>query len=597
MPAHNSFLTRVALAGEAPGAAILDRAWRWAAHGWRAYVVIACLSLCASLPGLVATPPLDRDESRFAQSTAQMLESGDFVRIRLQEEARNKKPIGIYWMQAASVAMFSSPSARAIWAYRLPSLLGALVAALGAFWGGAALIGRRAALLGAALLATSVLLSTEGMIAKTDAAMTGATVIAMAALARLSCGSRSRGLVAVFWAALAVGALIKGPVTPMVAVLCLGSLALWERRAAWMKVLLWPPAIALALLILAPWLIAIETKTQGQFLRDSVGGDLGRKMVAADNGHAAPPGYYLLLLPFLAFPITAGLIDAAELAWRTVRAPRTDAQTSGVRFLLCWAAPTWLVFELMPTKLAHYTLPTYPAIALIAGAGLASTFAGRTPKRLARGVFTGLVAAALVALCAFLATLDIADQHDTLRVGAETAMLVTLVMLPFFVFLCRARSDLAATAAAVAMALVFAVTARGLLLPQAHRWMASEAASEALQRAGLHPRLNSNAGRLVAVGYNEPSFVFLTRTDTLLADPQDAARAAAPGAAFIVEGRDLPALTAALSARGLSFAPIGPPVSGVNYSNHLRPLSLQPGRIVPARTEQRTQKQSSTSQG
>ena len=41
-------------------------------------------------------PPTDRDESRFVQSTKQMVESGDYVRIRVQQDERNKKPIGIH---------------------------------------------------------------------------------------------------------------------------------------------------------------------------------------------------------------------------------------------------------------------------------------------------------------------------------------------------------------------------------------------------------------------------------------------------------------------------------------------------------------------
>ena len=48
----------------------------------------ALVALLAGLPGLLAVPPLDRDEARFAQATAQMLESGDYVVIRYQEEPR-----------------------------------------------------------------------------------------------------------------------------------------------------------------------------------------------------------------------------------------------------------------------------------------------------------------------------------------------------------------------------------------------------------------------------------------------------------------------------------------------------------------------------
>ena len=41
--------------------------------GWRGPLLAALLALVAGLPGLLLLPPLDRDESRFAQATAQML--------------------------------------------------------------------------------------------------------------------------------------------------------------------------------------------------------------------------------------------------------------------------------------------------------------------------------------------------------------------------------------------------------------------------------------------------------------------------------------------------------------------------------------------
>src|SRR5437762_8413613 len=109
--------------------------------GWRPYALLAALCLVLYLPGIASIPPLDRDEARFAQATRQMLETGDFLRVRFQDEARNKKPAGIYWLQAASVAAFSTPESAAIWPYRLPSLVGAMMAVLLTFAFGAAVFG------------------------------------------------------------------------------------------------------------------------------------------------------------------------------------------------------------------------------------------------------------------------------------------------------------------------------------------------------------------------------------------------------------------------------------------------------------------------
>src|SRR6202035_1083827 len=94
---------------------------------------VAFLALCALLlflPGFFNIPPIDRDEPRFAQATKQMVESGDFVDIRFQDDVRYKKPVGIYWLQAAAVETASAlglPRAQVrIWLYGVPSLIGAL---------------------------------------------------------------------------------------------------------------------------------------------------------------------------------------------------------------------------------------------------------------------------------------------------------------------------------------------------------------------------------------------------------------------------------------------------------------------------------------
>src|SRR5690606_34547336 len=136
-------------------------------------------------------PPLDRDESRFAQATAQMLESGDFVDIRFQDDPRWKKPVGIYWLQAAAVAATSQVENRDIAPYRLPSLLAAMIAAAACAWAGAALFGARAGFLAGAILGGCFLLSTEAGIAKTDAALCAAVTVAMSALARLYMAARA----------------------------------------------------------------------------------------------------------------------------------------------------------------------------------------------------------------------------------------------------------------------------------------------------------------------------------------------------------------------------------------------------------------------
>src|ERR1700740_3379159 len=64
---------------------------------------LGAMALVCFLPGFLNIAPIDRDEARFAQATKQMIESGDYIDIRFQDEVRYKKPVGIYWLQGAVV--------------------------------------------------------------------------------------------------------------------------------------------------------------------------------------------------------------------------------------------------------------------------------------------------------------------------------------------------------------------------------------------------------------------------------------------------------------------------------------------------------------
>jgi 4-amino-4-deoxy-L-arabinose transferase-like glycosyltransferase len=256
-------------------ARLLARLDRWAG-AWRGPLLAALVVLCGALPGLIAIPPLDRDESRFAQATAQMLETGDFVNIRLQDEARNKKPVGIHWLQAASVQLVSSVERREIWAYRIPSILGAMLAAAACGWGAAAFLGPRGGVVAGMILGATMLLSSEGFIAKTDSVLCGAVTLAMAALARIYLASRGGPPVrartkAWFWIGIALAILVKGPIGPLVAALAIAALWITERKAEWLPKLGWTWGLTLILAVVGPWAVAITVATDGAFWSQAIG--------------------------------------------------------------------------------------------------------------------------------------------------------------------------------------------------------------------------------------------------------------------------------------------------------------------------------------
>lgn len=504
-----------------------------------------------------------------------MLETGDFIRIRLQDEARNKKPVGIYWLQAASVAALSDVEKREIWAWRAPSLLAAVIATLATFWGGMALVGRRAAFAGAALLACCVLLSTEGMIAKTDATLCAMTTLAMAALARIFMHAGGKRTAILFWAAVAMGVLVKGPITPMVVVLAIVTLSAWKRSIAWLAPLRSWIGVALAALIVTPWLVAIDMVTEGAFLVESLLGDIAPKISGGGEHASRPPGLHLALLPILIFPATIGLIPAAGVVWRAIRAPIGEISEDGVRFLIAWAAPGWLAFELATTKLAHYTLPLYPAIALLAGAGLLRFIdMGGVTRRavlIAGFLFGGLC---VVALCAYAATWR--APPDALPLDAIFIVLAVggCVLIAAAACIATLRRPHIILGAAVGAAVLLLIMGREIIAPRADYVLVSRASVRALAAA----KLDDATKPLLVIGYREPSLVFVEGTRTMLRRGDLAGPDAVADQPALVEARERDAFEASLHAHGLWFEPVGAAVTGQNYSNG-DDVSLQPGRV------------------
>jgi 4-amino-4-deoxy-L-arabinose transferase and related glycosyltransferases of PMT family len=525
--------------------------------GWRGPVLAALVALFAGLPGLLLLPPLDRDESRYAQATAQMLDNRDFIDIRYQDEPRWKKPVGIYWMQAITVAATGGPEARNIIPYRLPSLIGAMIAAAACAWAGIALFGQRAGVLAGSMLGASFLLSTEAGIAKTDAVLCAAVTVAMCGLARLYLASRAgvpplRPHKLMFWLGLGVAILVKGPIALIVVGPALVALSLWDRDARWLKRLGWGWGLPLVALIVGPWAIAITIATDGGFWREAILGDLAPKVSGGQESHGAPPGVYVLLAPILFFPATLLLPAAAVTAWARRAEP-------AVRFLICWLVPAWLIFELTPTKLAHYTLPTFGALALLAAAALTQPI-GRISRQ------AGAVFAVLVGILLSLVVVYGLTEYGRTPAQTWAALTVAFAMLAALIgaFLLLNRATLAAVVVSLALGIVAHGTLAGTLR-QLKPLSVAPLLTEALKDAGLHPS-QGRVGPVAITHFHEPSFVFLTGTETELTDGAGAAEALAEGRPVFVEDRDAAAFAQAIADLGLTGQAVQT-VRGYNYSD------------------------------
>ena len=536
---------------------------------------LLALCLCLWLPGALSLPPLDRDESRFAQASKQMIETGDYVDIRFSTGTRYNKPVGIYWLQTAATKALGGGAHDRIWTYRVPSLIGGYVAVLLLYWLARAFTKPETALAAAALLGASVLLVAETQIATTDAVLLAATLGAQAVFFRIYISARdaakpppSRLVVLAGWFALGVGVLVKGPVTVAIIALTALAVSLWDRDWTWLKrTRAWEGFLVVAVVVL-PWLIAISIHSHGAFYRQSLGHDFADKLVSGQESHGAPPGYYLVLGTLTLWPAVLFVLPALRTAWR-------DRASPAVRYLLVWAVTSWAMFEVVPTKLPHYILPAYPALILLAAVAI---FEQASPSRVDRilRIIAGVQFAIGVAALAFVAFAapvrfgaSLAWPFMALAAAGAVAGLVTLI------FVARGRR-VEALFAALATAVLLVPTLTAGAAPRLDALWVSPRAAALVAKDSRH----GDPPPIIA-GYAEPSLIFLLGTDTRVGTGATAApTAVAQGGLALVEDRERDAFLGGLAARDTQAFPVDA-LSGYDYS-HGRPVHITIYRVVPA---------------
>ncbi len=529
----------------------------------RAAIILVVVALLSMLPGFFAIPPTDRDESRFAQATKQMIETGDFVDIRFQETSRYKKPVGIYWLQAGVVQAaqwIGVPDAMtAIWLYRVPSLIGAVGAVLLTYWAALALVSRRAAVLAGLMLASCILLSVESRIAKTDAVMLLTAVAVMGAMARAYLPEQRARLEgrwtwivpAIFWTALAASALLKGPVIPLIVVLTVAAVVISDRSARWLLSLRPFIGVVYFAILVMPWFVAITLRSGEGFFAESVGQDLISKLFQGQESHGAPPGYYFLLFWATFWPGATLAGIAAPAVWAARHEP-------GAKFLLAWIVPTWILFELVVTKLPHYVLPLYPAIAILI-AGVVDAQVATSKAWLVRGTIWWFIVPMILGLVGLVGLVVVGKQFGFLAwplIGAS-------IVMGFRAWQLFDSDGIEhSLLRGVVAALLIVTAAMGLIIPSLNPVFPSGALAKIMQESGCRDPLAASAG------YGEPSLVFLAGTNTRLTDGAGAAEFLRGGECrfAFVEARQQRNFAQRADAIGLHYSS-GPRVEGFNMGN------------------------------
>lgn len=363
------------------------------------YVLLAVVCGLPFFWRLGATPLLGLDEGLYAETSREMLVSGDYVVPTCNGEPFFDKPPLAYWLQSASMRAFGVNS----FAARLPSAIEELLLIALTVFLGTRLFGRRTGLLSGFALATCVLTVGLARMAILDAAFALCITASLGAflLAYMKLAPTSSHLV--FWAAMGLSALVKGPAGPVVilATVIVFLLARRDLRA----MLSTMPIIGalLALAIALPWYVLVEQRTGGGFLREFIIHQNVERALGQDFRHnmsffAYIPIWLVGFFPWSVF-VPAALIQSRK---HRIGEARKEEEAASI-FLVVWIGVILTVFSVFRSKLPAYIFPIYPASALLVGLLWSRAMEAGKFVSLRRGAIAATVVACLIGVAMLVA--------------------------------------------------------------------------------------------------------------------------------------------------------------------------------------------------
>lgn len=325
-----------------------------------AVIVIACFFLL--FYRLAAFGLVGPDEPTYSRITQEMVNRNDWLTPTLYGKPWLEKPPLFEWSARIAFGIFGMND----WSARLPSVMvgGLVVLALYLFL--------RRFRQGAELHAALVLVSTVAWIgfsrgASTDMLLSGTFALSMLGWFAWYKSQEKRWLLSSA-VALALATLTKGPVAPVLVGASILLFLVLRRDLGSIKAMLWPPAIALYLVLVLPWFIAAQLQYPFFFRVFFIENNFQR-FSSNLYQHSQPFWYYLpvFLLGLGAWGVYGGAVIVQRVRRFIAAAREKKPQDDLSLFLLCWIAVPITFFTISQSKLPGYILMVFPAAAALVG--------------------------------------------------------------------------------------------------------------------------------------------------------------------------------------------------------------------------------------
>ena len=324
------------------------------------------------------------DEGRYAEIPLEMVEGGDWVVPHLDHVRYFEKPPLFYWTVAVSYTIFGVNE----WSFRFPNALSAFACIMILYC-----VLRRWFPEEVAFISSVILLSSFGFFAMArivtlDMFFTLWLFCALIAFAGYYKERKGRFLY-IFYVALGLATLTKGPVCVMLAGITIVIFLFTEGNLTFLKELKPLRGLVIYAVITLPWIIAMALKEK-EFLYFFFIDQHVLRFFTAKHKRSGPVYYFLPVLFAGLLPWSVLIPRGIVNAWRN----------SELRLFAIWTFVVFIFFSLSGSKLPPYILPVFPALSIIIGHLIHSYREGRIKQK--TEILIYIVIFAVFALSAFL---------------------------------------------------------------------------------------------------------------------------------------------------------------------------------------------------
>ncbi|HYE85490.1 MAG TPA: glycosyltransferase family 39 protein [Vicinamibacterales bacterium] len=332
-------------------------------------LLLAALTFFAGLGRGAIT---DSDEAFYAESSREMVASGDWVTPYYNYETRFQKPILYYWLTSLTY-LVTGPSelGARLWAALAGIGLVLITAACGRRW-----YDETTGLLAGAIVATNFGYFSIGRMALPDLPLTFCITLAIwaAFVSTLESERSPRKFVILAALGLGLGFLMKGPVGLIIPAIVIVPVLMIERRSIGLN----PADIVLGFVVMIaiamPWYLVMWAQHGNEYLQSFFVGDNFERFATDRFNDPRPWWFYGPVLAGGLLPWTPLALTWLGPITQFLRG-RRSVGTIDLRLLL-WAVLPLVFYSISIGKQPRYILPVLPPLAIL----LASSIVERTQE-------------------------------------------------------------------------------------------------------------------------------------------------------------------------------------------------------------------------